>query len=179
MRVPAFDKSRFDGEGDRVPQSEWRYVSRTPPIDVVVFEGWCVGFQALNDDALKAKWERVQASPQLDLTSARTQYATETLGELELAHLHAINRNLRIYNETFMGPRNFDSFIHLDTDDLQNVYRWRIDQEHALLRAKGEGMMDEAVVRFVKGYMPGYELYLDQLRRESYAKGQDGRAMCG
>jgi D-glycerate 3-kinase len=28
---------------------------------------------------------------------------------------------------------------------------------------KNQGMTDDEVVKFVKGYMPAYELYLDQL----------------
>ena len=173
VRVPAFDKSRFDGEGDRVPESEWTYVSRTPPIDVVVFEGWCVGFQALGEAAVRSRWERVRTHPRLPLTPAQSAHPTETLGDFEPAHLVAVDANLQVYNETFMGARSFDFFVHLDTDDLQNVYRWRIDQEHALLRARGRGMTDEAVVSFVRGYMPGYELYLERLRGESFVRGSE------
>jgi D-glycerate 3-kinase len=38
VRVSAFDKSRFNGEGDRVSEEEWEIVPANPPIDVVVFE---------------------------------------------------------------------------------------------------------------------------------------------
>ncbi|PYH88174.1 hypothetical protein BO71DRAFT_436003 [Aspergillus ellipticus CBS 707.79] len=64
----------------------------------------------------------------------------------------------------FMGPEHLDCLIHLDTDDLANVYRWRLQQEHALHRARNQGMTDAEVVAFVQGYMPAYELYLDTLR---------------
>lgn len=172
IHVPSFDKSKFDGEGDRVPQAQWRYVPRPPPIDVLIFEGWCVGFQALTEAQVVDKWERVRAHPRAQLTPAQTRYPTETLGEFALEHLQAVNGNLRAYNEAFMGPERFDFFVHLDTDDLENVYRWRVDQEHALVRARGEGMSDEAVIAFVRGYMPGYELYLERLRSESFVKGK-------
>src|SRR5271169_6403501 len=43
--IPSYDKSKFDGHGDRVPSSEWRIAE--PPFDVILFEGWCVGFQAI------------------------------------------------------------------------------------------------------------------------------------
>jgi D-glycerate 3-kinase len=118
--------------------------------------------------AVQAKWQRARDHPDTSLTSSQTPYPTETLAELSLQNLLDINASLAKYNAAFMGPEHFDFFVHLDTDDLQNVYRWRIDQEHALLRQRGEGMTDEGVVSFVKGYMPGYELYLGRLRGESF-----------
>ena len=42
VRVPRFDKSLFSGEGDRLPESGWTSVKG--PLDVVLLEGWCVGF---------------------------------------------------------------------------------------------------------------------------------------
>ena len=42
VRIPRFDKSVFNGEGDRLPESEWTPVKG--PLDVVLLEGWCVGF---------------------------------------------------------------------------------------------------------------------------------------
>ena len=42
VRIPSFDKSQFNGEGDRVPKTDWTPVNG--PLDVVLLEGWCVGF---------------------------------------------------------------------------------------------------------------------------------------
>jgi D-glycerate 3-kinase len=64
-----------------------------------------------------------------------------------------------------MGPQHLDYLVHLDTDDLMNVYRWRLEQEHALRKSRDTGMSDEQVVSFVECYMPAYELYLDYLRQ--------------
>lgn len=89
-------------------------------------------------------------------------------GHHSLDDLRTINANLRRYNETFMGPANFDFLVHLDTDRLYNVYRWRIQQERALRDASGTGMTDDHVVNFVKVYMPTYELYLDRLQAEAF-----------
>lgn len=41
-RVPIYDKSAHAGRGDRLPESAWRDV--TGPLDVVVVEGWMLGF---------------------------------------------------------------------------------------------------------------------------------------
>jgi D-glycerate 3-kinase len=64
-----------------------------------------------------------------------------------------------------MGPQHFDFFIHIDTDDLNNVYTWRLQQEHKLIEAKGSGMSDDQVRAFIDGYMPNYEVYLEMLRK--------------
>ncbi len=42
VTLPAYDKGAFDGEGDRAPRSRWREVCG--PFDVVLFEGWMLGF---------------------------------------------------------------------------------------------------------------------------------------
>ncbi|TLD29976.1 P-loop containing nucleoside triphosphate hydrolase protein [Venturia nashicola] len=185
LKLPRFDKSRFEGEGDRVPIEEWEKinVSTGKGMDVLIFEGWCVGFQPLSTSELKAKWETACAERQRrknDSLSGQEADGDEscsitTLADHSLDSLLTINGNLREYCEIFMGPQCFDTFIHLDTEDLRNVYRWRIEQEHALIKAKGEGMSDESVVAFVRGYMPSYELYLDQLRRGFFEGEEKGK----
>jgi D-glycerate 3-kinase len=167
--IPSFDKSRFSGEGDRVPTDEWRKVCRSPPVDVVIFEGWCVGFQAVDDDELVRKWRQAQdESAKGEDGNEEKGFSTTTLSRHPLEHLNIVNLNLKRYNETFMKPSSFHYLIHLDTDQLVNVYKWRLDQEHYLHLSRGSGMDDKDVVKFVQGYMPAYELYLDRLRRESF-----------
>lgn len=41
IQIPRFDKMAKGGQGDRLPESTWD--SATGTIDVVIFEGWCVG----------------------------------------------------------------------------------------------------------------------------------------
>lgn len=159
LKIPSFDKSKFNGEGDRAPESEWPIITSKP--DVVVFEGWCVGFQPLSESQVEVKHQDARTRTNITLTDHR------------LHHLLEVNGNLKRYYETFMGPRHFDFMIHIDTEDLGNVYHWRLQQEHKMIEKKGTGMSDEAVVKFVKGYMPGYELYLDGLREGFF--GQEGR----
>lgn len=57
--IPQYDKSAFSGQGDRVPQSQWEVVNGEcqTKVKVVIFEGWCVGFRAWDDQTLRAKWE--------------------------------------------------------------------------------------------------------------------------
>ncbi|KKY20865.1 putative d-glycerate 3-kinase [Phaeomoniella chlamydospora] len=161
LRIPSFDKSKFNGEGDRAPITEWPVVQG--PVDVVVFEGWCVGFRPLTDNQIEEQWQ--QAVKQHQAESVHNPRATSgTLANHKLEQLLNINRCLERYCATFMGPQHFDILIHLDTEDLQNVFNWRLQQEEALIKLKGSGMKDEEVIAFIQGYMPAYELYLAKLR---------------
>lgn len=157
--IPAFDKSLFNGEGGRAPKKTWRRIPADDTIDVVVFEGWCLGFQPQEEEAVRQKWGEA------NMTARLSAYPTETLKDHEVDHVLEVNANLKRYCDLFMGPQHLDFLVHLDTDDLVNVYQWRIQQEQALRERTNEGMSDDEVFKFVKGYMPAYELYLDQLRR--------------
>ncbi|KAJ6124186.1 hypothetical protein N7471_011503 [Penicillium samsonianum] len=157
--IPSFDKSKFNGEGGRTPKETWYRVPAGTAIDVVVFEGWCVGFQPLEETAVRQRWEEgLQRHTTLE-------YPTETLKDHAVEQLLDANTQLRGYCDLFMGPQHFNFLVHLDTNDLVNVYRWRMQQEHALRARTNESMTDEQVVQFVKGYMPAYKLYLGQLRQ--------------
>ncbi|RMZ66095.1 d-glycerate 3-kinase [Pyrenophora seminiperda CCB06] len=153
LQIPSFDKSKFHGEGDRAPPSEWPCITQKPAI--VVFEGWCLGFRPLFHTLLTEKHTLAKAG----------KLPFNTPAQHHLAHLEDVNENLRRYCDAFMGPQYFDCFIHIDTDDLDNVYTWRLQQEHKMIEAKGEGMSDEQVRAFIDGYMPSYEIYLDGLRK--------------
>jgi len=50
VRVPVYDKSAHGGRGDRAPESEWRVVEG--PLDVIVVEGWMLGFTPVAESAL-------------------------------------------------------------------------------------------------------------------------------
>jgi D-glycerate 3-kinase len=84
-----------------------------------------------------------------------------TLPKHKLEHLLFINEKLRGYD---VMTDTFDAFIHIDAQETDFVYKWRLEQEAALRRDKGTGMSDEQVVRFVDGYYPAYELFTDGVR---------------
>lgn len=83
--IPDFDKSRNSGRGDRVPKDEWRTVKG--PVDVVIFEGWCVGFRAISESQVEEKWRSSRES------------GTGVIGRHELEHLQWINEALRGYDQ--------------------------------------------------------------------------------
>jgi len=45
LALPRYDKSRHQGQGDRIEMSQWPQVRQ--PVDVVLLEGWMLGFQVV------------------------------------------------------------------------------------------------------------------------------------
>jgi D-glycerate 3-kinase len=50
VSVPAYDKSAHGGRGDRLPESEWPVA--TGPLDLVLVEGWMLGFTPVEEREL-------------------------------------------------------------------------------------------------------------------------------
>jgi D-glycerate 3-kinase len=51
VTVPVYDKSANAGRGDRAPESRWRHV--TGPVDLVIVEGWMLGFAPVDEATLE------------------------------------------------------------------------------------------------------------------------------
>jgi len=152
--VPEYDKSAFNGQGDRVPESQWKTVNGDEKIQIVIFEGWCVGFSALSDEEVEQKWSALP----------------DSLGKHRLEHLLFVNEKLREYE---VLNQTFDAMIHIDAQETKWVYDWREEQEVVLREEKGTGMSPEQVRTFVDGYYPAYELYTANLRN-GFFKTRDG-----
>jgi D-glycerate 3-kinase len=171
---PSFDKSRFNGEGDRMPEENWECRPKHPMLKVLIFEGWCVGFKPLANEDVESKWANVRSrwAEEKVVTDANHagdyEKCVNTLSLHKLSDIITINDNLRRYYETFMGPDQFHGFIHLTTENIANVYQWRIQQERHQIIQKGSGMTDIETIRFVRVYMPAYELYLDELQGKPF-----------
>jgi D-glycerate 3-kinase len=54
--IPSYDKSLHDGQGDRLPKSEWTKVKGG--VDVVILEGWSLGFYPLSAEVIQDRWEK-------------------------------------------------------------------------------------------------------------------------
>jgi D-glycerate 3-kinase len=173
VAIPSFDKSAYNGEGDRAPSSQWERIVPDSLPDILIFEGWCVGFQALLESEVEEKWS---VSRNSNLDASNMEYPTTIMRHHPINHLKVINRNLKRYNDTFLSPSKFDYLVHLDTRNLANVYRWRIQQEDALRQERGTGMTNHEVVAFVKVYMPAYELYLEKLQKEAFISRPEGQS---
>lgn len=143
VRLPFYDKSAFGGLGDRLSTGA---NILNEPVDVVICEGWFNGFMPLNEELVNIKY----------LTSP----VDSILQRYRLYQIQDINNQLSNYVPIW---KIFSHFVILQTDTIENVYKWRIEQEHALIALKGQGMSDEQIKLFVDRYMPMYLLYYEKL----------------
>lgn len=107
IKVPSYDKSQFNGAGDRKPESEWDTVNREgqKPVEVVVFEGWCVGFRALSDAEVEKKWTQAKEQAAKNDGSYKGR-----LGHLKLEDVLFVNKKLREYDAL---TDRFGAFMHM------------------------------------------------------------------
>lgn len=155
-RIPSYDKSAHSGQGDRVAKEQWAEVNRDrrQKTEVVIFEGWCVGFRALPRETLVRQWEGAVREREKGGYVGR-------LGWNRLEDVDFVNEALRNYDQL---TDQLDALIHLDAEDPMFVYEWRCQSERKLRENEGSGMTDDQVINFVNGYYPAYELFTSNLR---------------
>ena len=140
VRIPRYDKSAYNGVGDRCPESEWLSVQDCR--DVVLFEGWMLGFRSITN-------------------ASRLQTVADDF-RVSIEQVEAINHHLQSYQEHWYP--SLDAFVHLDTQDINIVYAWRLQQEQDLRQHSGKQCMaDEEVKHFVDRFMICYRLYWPNL----------------
>ena len=134
VRLPAFDKAR----DDRLPDSEWRVVRA--PVDVVLFEGWCVGAPAQPEAALVRPINALERLE--DPQGVWRRYVNDALA----------NRYPPLWQA-------LSALIVLSAPGFEVVHGWRLQQEvelRARMAASGgdaSGVMsDAALARFVQHY---------------------------
>ncbi|RPB22807.1 P-loop containing nucleoside triphosphate hydrolase protein [Terfezia boudieri ATCC MYA-4762] len=158
VAVPAYDKSAHGGRGDRVPEGLWR--KERAPWDVVVLEGWCVGFTPIGRNEVERRWRESIA------------LGKGTLRKHRLADLEWLDEQLMRYQGLW---GRLQALVQVDAQNLDYVYEWRLQQEHDLIKLKGAGMSDDQVKAFVDNYMPSYELYLPGLAHHHHLRFVVGR----
>ncbi|KAL8743141.1 MAG: hypothetical protein Q9190_004480 [Brigantiaea leucoxantha] len=158
--VPTYNKAARNGQGDRRAKEQWVEVKR--PLDVIILEGWCIGFRPLSNHQIQETVKRteekykIEAGGQCHVHELKEQVgmqdqemiSAEVLLEHHVEHLLYMNERLADYCKGFMNPQSFDAMVHLDSVDLRYVYRWRQQQESKLREVDGQGMSDEEVERF-------------------------------
>jgi D-glycerate 3-kinase len=130
-KVPRFDKSR----DDRCPPEDWSTVSG--PVDLIIFEGWCIGSQAQEDVELEQAVNEFESSQDADCRWR--QYVNEQLRGSYVALFQQL-----------------DSLLFLKAPSFAAVHRWRLEQEHKLRASAGADaaavMSDEQVAEFIQHY---------------------------
>lgn len=128
VNLPQFDKSVDDRADTGVPF--------TGPVDVVLFEGWCVGARPIPEDRLEEPINRLEAQEDQDAIWRRR-----------------INRALtHDYAKLF---RMIDLLVMLKVNDFEQVRAHRQLQEEKLAARNpgGTALLDEtALARFISHY---------------------------
>jgi D-glycerate 3-kinase len=134
VSLPAFDKAT----DDRLPEPDWPRVEA--PVDVVLFEGWCVGARPQDPEDLAEPVNSLEAGEDAD-----AKWRTE------------VNRRLESdYAKLF---RRLDMLVMLRIPSFDKVLEWRGLQEQRLrerieregaLRARGQS--DAELLRFIQHY---------------------------
>jgi D-glycerate 3-kinase len=125
--LPRFDKA----QDDRAPQADWRRLAA--PVDVLLFEGWCIGARAQSQADLAAPINRLEAEEDPDGLWRR--------------HVNAALAGP--YRALFDAP---DMMVMLAAPGFEAVHGWRRLQEEKLRARTGGGMTDSELARFVMHY---------------------------
>ena len=107
VKLPSYDKSAFNGEGDQKPENEWPVVNAKgdKAVEVTIFEGWCVGFRPISDAEVEEKWKTAKQEYDKQGDEYRGQ-----LGKQKLESALFINSALRDYDDL---TNQFSAFVHM------------------------------------------------------------------
>ena len=137
--MPRFDKSAFNGAGDRtVPEA----ISKP---DILLFEGWFVGVQPIAETCF-------DCPPAPIITAEDIEFAKDN------------NRRLQAYLPLW---DRLDSLMVLYPEDYRLSKQWRKEAEHKMIAKGKTGMNDREIDRFVeyfwKSLHPG--LFIEPLTK--------------
>ncbi len=127
IHLPRFDK----GADDRVPETRWPLLE--DPLDVLLFEGWCMAATPQSAADLAAPINRLEAEE--DPHGTWRTYANAALAGP--------------YRALFDAP---DYLVMLAVPGFEAVLGWRQLQESKLRARTGGGMTDAELARFVMHY---------------------------
>ncbi len=122
IAIPRFNKSLFEGVGDRI---EPEIVSK---VDIVLFEGWFVGVKPITEQVF-------DIAPPPIITEADREFARD------------LNRKLADYLPLW---EKLDSLIVLYPTDYHFSKQWRRQAEKQMIASGKSGMSDEQIEKFVE-----------------------------
>lgn len=126
--LPSFDKST-DNPHER---SDWKKVEQ--PVDVILFEGWCLHAPAQNQRELLPAINALEKNE--DAECRWRNYSNEQLK--------------RYHNKLFSLS---DQLIFIQIPDFNSVYQWRALQEHKLAEStKNTTMNEQQLHRFIQHF---------------------------
>jgi len=101
IELPRFDKSLFNGEGNRLPMGLHDATFVHTPVHVVILEGWCVGFNSISAEDLHHKWVGIWQEERVKLG---------LFGEVKETDVSLVNEKLKGYEHMWTF---FDVFIQV------------------------------------------------------------------
>ncbi len=132
ISIPVFDKS-ID---DRLPESHWQKIRL--PVDIVIFEGWCVGARAEDESVLTTPVNQLEREE--DREAHWRRYVNQQL----------VNHYQRVFDQ-------LDRLLMLQAPSMEKVYDWRLLQEQKLqtrttVDTNTRIMSDRELKRFIMHY---------------------------
>jgi len=115
--IPRFDKSR----DERMPEAQCDRISGA--VDIIVFEGWCVGARAQSDEQLIEPVNSLESEQDADLVW-RTSVNQALAGEYQVLF------------------DLLDELIMLQAPSFESVFNWRLEQEEKLAAGLGNSVSD-------------------------------------
>ena len=140
VSVPRYDKTLRGGRGDRAARETWPEV--TAPLDIVLLEGWMLGF------APAADADAFAAHP--DLRAVNAALRDDAYGDL-----HAL----------------LDDWIVVRVRDTRWVRSWRLEAEQQARSEGRPTLTDAEVADFVNRFLPAYDLYAGAMYRRGPWRG--------
>ncbi len=128
--IPRFNKA----EDDRQPSSEWDTVEGH--VDIIVFEGWCLGAEPQDAGDLLIPANELEES-----------------NDAELTWRNYVNQQLQTDYPALFNM--IDSWIMLKAPSFHCVFKWRLQQENKLresIKDKSRTMDEDAIKKFIQHY---------------------------
>lgn len=119
--LPRFNKSAYDGKGDRTSPQQIKSV------DIVLFEGWFIGVQPIAEGSF-------DKPPAPISTTENIQFAKEC------------NHRLKAYLPLWS---KLDSLLVIYPQDYRLSKQWRLEAEHKMIASGKQGMSDREIEQFV------------------------------
>ncbi|MBI4152010.1 hypothetical protein HY496_03495 [Candidatus Woesearchaeota archaeon] len=144
--IPLFDKSIANGRGDVSPLKAAVHQRQ----DFILFEGWCVGIPFVTPLALARVCSKHTIS--LKDIDPKLEYSRQVL------------RFVRKYRPLW---KFVDYSIMLRPRHPSLHLKWRMQQERELKQARGEGMSEKEVERFVNLFLPFTYLCYEKIKPDA------------
>lgn len=144
--IPQFDKSMDN------PKAESDWQDQTLPIDIVVFEGWCVGASAQDDDKLVSPINTLERDE-----------------DPEGVFRKFVNQQLRDQYEPLW--QRLDTIVWMQPSQFEMVYTWRKQQETRMPlnpnQSSAKRMDESALKRFIMHYERISRHMMDTMNRRA------------